>query len=110
MRKFLVDNQLPDALARWLVTKGCQADHVLSLQLGRATDGAIWQYAAREGYGIVSKDEDFMQMSLLRPEQVTVVWLRIGNCRVVTLLTVMEQAWPAITAQLDSGVRLIEVH
>jgi predicted nuclease of predicted toxin-antitoxin system len=31
--KFLVDNQLPTALARWMVDAGLQADHVLHLAM-----------------------------------------------------------------------------
>jgi predicted nuclease of predicted toxin-antitoxin system len=83
---------------------------VLNLKLGQAKDEEIWRRAAELGCVIISKDEDFTQMTLLRPEPVAVVWLRIGNCRTATLLAVMEQAWPAITMQLDAGVRLIEVY
>lgn len=49
MRKVLVDNQLPAALARWLQGKGCVAEHVLELSLGQAADTAIWERAARTG-------------------------------------------------------------
>ena len=110
MRKIWVDNQLPAALARWLREKGCQAEHVLALQMGQSSDVTIWERAAREGAAIVSKDEDFAQMTLVRPERVPVVWLRVGNCRTVQLLAVMERAWPMIEAQLAAGARLIEVY
>jgi predicted nuclease of predicted toxin-antitoxin system len=79
VRKFLVDNQLPNALAVWLETKGCGAEHVLNLKLGQAKDEEIWRRAAELGCVIISKDEDFTQITLLRPEPVAVVWLRIGN-------------------------------
>lgn len=109
MRRFLVDNQLPAALARWLESKGCQAEHVLALQLAQSADAAIWERAVRDGAVIVSKDEDFAQMTLVRPEPVAVVWLRMGNCRTPALLAAMERAWPTVTQQLDAGARLIEV-
>ena len=109
MRRFLVDNQLPSALAGWLETKGCTAKHVLAVQLAQSPDEIIWKQAARDGAIIVSKDEDFAQMTLVRPETVTVVWLRLGNCRTPALLAAMERAWPAIVQQLDAGARLIEV-
>lgn len=109
MRQFLVDNQLPAALARWLVSKGCQAEHVLVLQLAQSRDEIIWERAARDGVVIVSKDEDFAQLTLVRPEPVAVVWLRMGNCRTPALLATMERAWPTIMQQLDAGARLIEV-
>lgn len=109
MRRFLVDNQLPAALARWLESKNCQAGHVLVLQLAQSSDEIIWERAAHDGAVIVSKDEDFAHLTLVRPEPVAVVWLRMGNCRTPALLAAMERAWPTITQQLDTGARLIEV-
>jgi predicted nuclease of predicted toxin-antitoxin system len=109
VRRFLIDNQLPDALARWLKSKGCQAEHVLALQLAQSRDEIIWARAARDGCVIVSKDEDFANLTLVRPEPVAVVWLRIGNCRTPDLLAAMARAWPDIVQQLDAGARLIEV-
>lgn len=109
MRRFLVDNQLPAALAEWLVAKGCAASHVLSLDLERATDDVIWATAARDGLIIFTKDEDFSRLIVLRPEPVQVVWLRMGNCRTAALLATLERAWPSIVAELDSKSRLIEV-
>ena len=109
MRRFIVDNQLPVAIARWLIAKGCPAEHVLSLDLAQARDEMIWARAASEGSIIVTKDEDFPNLTLVRPELVAVVWLRVGNCRTATLLSTMERAWPDIATQLEAGARLIEV-
>lgn len=109
MRRFLVDNQLPTALARWIEAQGCEAVHVLALDLGQSADTAIWEYAAREGAVIVSKDEDFAQFTLVRSDPVSVVWLRVGNCRTATLLETMNRIWPQIQRELDSGARLVEV-
>jgi len=53
------------------------------------------------GAVIVSKDEDFARLTLLRPEPVAVVWLRLGNCRTATLLATMERVWPEIVRQLE---------
>lgn len=109
MRLFLIDNQLPATLGRWIEERGCAAQHVLALDLAQTPDADIWLHAARSGAVIVTKDEDFARMTLLRPEPVAVVWLRIGNCRTAALLTTMERAWPSIAQQLDSGARLVEV-
>lgn len=109
MRRFLVDNQLPAALVRWFESKGCQAEHVLALQLAQSRDEVIWEWAARDGATIVSKDEDFAQFTILRSEPVAVVWLRMGNCRTSALLATMERAWPKIVPELDAGAKLVEV-
>jgi len=109
VRRFLVDNQLPAALARWLEARECAAEHVLALDLARSPDADLWQRAAETAAVIVSKDEDFARMTLLRPEPVAVVWLRVGNCRTAALLATLERAWLDITRQLDEGARLVEV-
>ena len=46
--KFLVDNQLPAALARWLVGRGHDALHVLDRDWAQSTDRQIWQEALAE--------------------------------------------------------------
>ena len=58
---------------------------------------------------IVSKDEDFAQLTLVRPDPVSVVWLRVGNCRTAALLETMERIWPQIVRELDVGASLIQV-
>ena len=108
--RFLVDNQLPAALARWIEAQGCTAEHVLTLNHGQSPDTKIWALAVKTGAVIISKDEDFAQLTLVRPEPVAVVWLRFGNCRTAVLLASMERVWPEIIRQLDAGARLIEVY
>ncbi len=44
--KFLVDNQLPDALCRFLNARGHESGHVLGLNIDEATDLEIWNCAA----------------------------------------------------------------
>jgi len=109
VRRFLIDNQLPAALARWVETQGCIAEHVLTLDLAQSPDSTIWTRAVQTAAVIISKDEDFAQMTLIRPEPVSVVWLRFGNYRTPDLLVNMERLWPEINRQLDAGARLIEV-
>ena len=57
--RFLVDAQLPPALARWLAANGHTAEHVADRQLEAASDSAIWDWALREAAVIITKDEDF---------------------------------------------------
>jgi len=51
--KFLVDNQLPRALATLLENLGHHAVHVLDIELSQVDDLAIWAYAAQYGYTII---------------------------------------------------------
>ena len=65
MKSFLIDNQMPAALARWLVANGQKAQHVLDIQFAQEADDRIWAYAAEHDCVIITKDEDFVQLSLL---------------------------------------------
>ena len=40
----------------------------------------MWGHAAREGYLLVTKDEDFHRLSVLRGPPPKVIWVRLGNC------------------------------
>jgi predicted nuclease of predicted toxin-antitoxin system len=45
---FLIDAQLPPALARWIVSQGHQATHVFDISLQTADDPVIWELARVE--------------------------------------------------------------
>jgi predicted nuclease of predicted toxin-antitoxin system len=57
--KFLVDNQFPSALAKWLTTKEQEALHILDVGLAEAGDEEIWKYASANSCALITKDEDF---------------------------------------------------
>ena len=66
--RFLVDAQLPPALARWLSAHVHEAEHVLDRHMETATDSAIWDFACQNDAVIVTKDEDFAQRKMLGPQ------------------------------------------
>jgi predicted nuclease of predicted toxin-antitoxin system len=106
---FLVDNQLPTALARFLASRGVECQHVLDLDLGDASDAAIWDYANRNDCVVISKDEDFLYMANVPSAKSRLIWVRFGNCRTKALLAAMERLWPRIEAGLKAGDRVIEL-
>ena len=57
--RFLVDAQLPPALARWIEAQGHTAEHVIDRDLADADDRTLWDYAISANAIIVTKDEDF---------------------------------------------------
>ena len=65
---FLVDNQLPPALARFIQTEfNSQAIHVIDVGLRDASDAEIWRYVSTTNSILISKDEDFANMVLQAP-------------------------------------------
>lgn len=107
--RVLVDNQLPASLVRWFEKHDCVAEHVLEIGHGQSADEIIWRYAAGIGAVIISKDEDFARLTATRPEAVSVVWVRIGNCRTVELIKLLDRMWPSIVEQIEAGAKLVEV-
>ena len=107
--KFLVDNQLPTALARWLRERGFDAEHVLERGEGQTDDRQLWQEAIAENRIVISKDEDFFILATRPGDKGNLLWLRIGNCRTQALLTVLDQSWPAIEQAFQSGQQIVEL-
>ena len=106
---FLIDSQLPPALARWIQERGHQASHVMDHGLQAVDDPVIWKHAREKQLIIVSKDEDFVDRWLLKPEGVRVVWIRKGNCSNRVLITWLEPLWPEALKRLKQGEQLIEL-
>jgi predicted nuclease of predicted toxin-antitoxin system len=107
--KFLVDNQLPSALAKLLVSKGHDASHVLDLGLDSATDTEIWNYAEANSCVLITKDEDFSRRASQPNASVQVVWVRRGNCRKTALLSVVDSVFLQLEATLQAGDHLVEI-
>jgi predicted nuclease of predicted toxin-antitoxin system len=107
--KFLVDNQLPPALARLIDSEfGADAVHVAEVGLRDATDAELWAYASDQDLILISKDEDFVRFAL-STSIARLVWVRVGNCRRDFLLDVFRRVWPRISERLEQQDRFIEI-
>lgn len=109
MNPFLVDAQLPAALARWLEASGYPAKHVSDIGKANSSDGEIWQLAISHPYVLITKDEDFAQRKILAHSSPSIIWIRIGNTRKQALLDRFAIAFPEIVDNLHCGETLIEV-
>jgi predicted nuclease of predicted toxin-antitoxin system len=107
--RFLVDAQLPPALARWLAAKGHEAEHVVDRGMQAASDAAIWDYALASSTVIITKDEDFAQRKVLTDSGPVVIWIRVPNTRRRDLLARFETMLPDVLAALERGETLVEV-
>jgi predicted nuclease of predicted toxin-antitoxin system len=107
--RFLVDAQLPPALARWLAGQGHEAAHVGDLGLHAASDASIWNHAQASSSAIVTKDEDFAQRKVLADDGPAVIWIRLPNTRRRDLLAWFERVLPDVLSALERGETLIEV-
>lgn len=106
--RFLVDAQLPPALARRIAAAGHECEHVADCGLLTAPDPAIRAYARSVGAVIITKDEDFAVHLLLNGGP-AIVWLRLGNTRRPELLARIEADLERVVAALQGGETLVEV-
>lgn len=111
--RFLVDAQLPPALARWLFAAGHDAEHVGDVGLGDASDSSIWSYAlAAVGRYLRRRylqRRGFAQRKALEGGGPPIVWVRVPNTRKRELLAWFETMLSEILAALERGESLIEV-
>jgi predicted nuclease of predicted toxin-antitoxin system len=78
--KLLFDENLAVRLVGDLADIYPDSAHISALNLGGASDRAIWARAATDGFVLVTKDEDFQRLSVLLGPPPKVVWIRLGNC------------------------------
>ncbi len=78
--KLLLDENLSHRIVARLAEAfpGTASVHQVELR-SQSDDTVIWPYAAEQGFTIVSKDEDFRRLSLLRGHPPKVIWLVAGN-------------------------------
>jgi predicted nuclease of predicted toxin-antitoxin system len=107
--KFLVDNQLPTALARFLSAEGLEAVHVRDLAMDKASDQVIWAFAKSQGFTVISKDEDFLYLANMDSDSHALVWVRLGNCRREALLDAFRNILPELVKTLEAGTSLVEI-
>lgn len=108
--KLLFDENLSPRLPQLLAQDFPASAHVRDCGLKGQPDEAIWEYARREGYVLVSKDSDFYQRSLLHGHPPRVVWLCIGNCTrgdLVAMLTRHRQEILALAAATAESVLIL---
>jgi predicted nuclease of predicted toxin-antitoxin system len=101
--KLLFDQNLSHRLVSLLASEFPDSMHVRSVDMARAPDAAVWNFARHNGLVITSKDSDFQQRALLLGHPPKVVWVRLGNCStddVAHLLQIRQaEIWHSVTTQ-----------
>ncbi len=104
--KFIIDQQLPPVLVRWLTARGHDAEHVREIGMREADDN--WRCAIAVGAIVITKDEDFAQRRS-QADGPQIVWLRVGNTTRQALLDRLDDGWLEIEAALAGGASVVEV-
>jgi predicted nuclease of predicted toxin-antitoxin system len=77
--KLLLDENLSPKLVGYLTYEFPGSSHVELLGMRGHSDAEIWKLAKRDGYVLVSKDDDFRQRSFVYGAPPKVIWLSVGN-------------------------------
>lgn len=109
--KLLFDANLSPTLVRALNDEFPGSSHVFDNGDIATDDRGIWDLAKRAGFLIVTKDTDFLDLSLLHGAPPKVVLLRVGNvatARVEQLLRTHAHRIARFAADSDEAVLFIE--
>jgi predicted nuclease of predicted toxin-antitoxin system len=96
--KLLFDQNLSPKLVTRLADLFPDSVHVQSAGLDCATDDHIWDHARHNGFAIVSKDEDYNNLSVMRGTPPKVIWLQLGNCTTTQVEAVFRARFADIKA------------
>jgi len=107
--RFLVDNQLPPALAVFLRDHGHDAIHVFEHGLDHQADQSLWEHATSTHRIVVSKDEDFLYLANRPGDIGRLLWVRLGNCRNAMLIDAFSKSLTAVTAAFEDGQQVVEL-
>ena len=109
--KLLLDQNLSRRLLADLETKSPGSSQVQLLGLDTANDADVWAFAKDNGFAIVTKDSDFVELSALRGIPPKIIWLNLGNVsNAVVRNKLIEHAdtISAFLASTEDGVLEIE--
>ena len=94
--RLLFDQNLAPRLVRLLDDAYPGSEHVRNVGLDEASDREVWDFARVHRFAIVSKDEDFHQLSFVFGAPPKVIWVGMGNCTTAAI----EQELRANVAEL----------
>jgi len=102
--KMLFDQNLSFKLVSAVTSAFPGSKHIRDFALTRESDDAIWSFAAKNGFAIVSKNSDFMHRALLRGYPPKFIHLRVGNCPTERIRQLLHERENAIKDFLSDPV------
>ncbi len=108
--KLLFDQNLSFKLCANLDDLFRESSQVRLLGLDKASDAAIWDFAASNAFTLVTLDADFAEMAALRGAPPKVIWLRCGNQSTATVESLLRQHAEAIFAFQRDPAACFEIY
>jgi predicted nuclease of predicted toxin-antitoxin system len=108
--KLLFDQNLSFKLCRQLADLLPGSTQVRLVGLANADDRSVWQYAAANGYVLISLDSDFAEMAAVLGPPPKVIWLRCGNQRTTVIEELLRRHCNAIAAFETDELACLEIY
>lgn len=99
--KLLLDQNISFKLVERLRDLYPESKHVGAVGLAKVGDVGVWEYARENAYVIVSKDEDFHQLSFLYGPPPKAIWLSLGKCTTAAVEEVLRDRHSNIVEFVD---------
>jgi predicted nuclease of predicted toxin-antitoxin system len=97
MQPLLLDENLSERLLPFLLDHFPDSQHIRQQGLGGAPDREIWDYALENDFMLVTKDEDFIRLSISLGHPPKVVCMAIGNANNEKTAALLLQSIEAIS-------------
>lgn len=101
---------LADKLADGLDAAYPGTKHVKQVRLAAHADTEVWELARKEGFIILTQDDDFVEMSMMRGAPPKVVHLAMGNHTTKEWLAIIQSNAVAIShfaSDQDTGLLVL---
>jgi predicted nuclease of predicted toxin-antitoxin system len=108
--KLLFDQNLSFKLCEQVADVFAGSTQVRLVQLDRADDRAVWDFAGRHNYALVTLDSDFADMAALLGPPPKVIWLRCGNQTTAVIAKLLRSNADAIAAFELSSAACLEIY
>jgi predicted nuclease of predicted toxin-antitoxin system len=109
--KLLYDNNLSHKLVARLNDLFPGSTHVLMEGLDESEDQEIWDFSKSNNFSIVTKDSDFNELSLIHGFPPKIIWIRVGNCKILDVEKIIREKYIIINKFLaGSELDIIEIN
>ncbi len=90
--KLLIDQNLSPKLVNNFRDLFPESKHVSNIGLDKSPDTEIWDYAKNNGFIILSKDTDFININALRGFPPKIIWLKHKNCSTFEIIRIVQNS------------------
>jgi predicted nuclease of predicted toxin-antitoxin system len=99
--KLLLDENLSRRVVPFVLDDYPESTQIALLGMEKAYDQDIWAYAKQNGFVIVTRDSDYVDLSALLGQPPKIIWLRSGNQSKAAVIRLLLKSKDAIEQALE---------